>query len=402
MVAVIAFSLFIDYFLYGILLPLTASSRAGLHTEEQMAWLYAAYAASVLLVTPVFGYWGDRAGGRPIMLLGVALAACTAALFALGSSFPILVVARLCQGAASAALWTAGLSLIASRYVEKRTEMIGYAFTGSTAGSVIGPVAGGVLAHAAGYELPFLITGVLLALDAALLVLVLPRQPGARHNKIQSRALLRNKSLVVPALAVMLAAFAVGIMEPLLPVRLARYGLTSERTGLIFTVSTLVYGLSAPVVGRVSNRLSFQKIITLGALAMAATLPLLALFRQAALICLAISLVYIAFAFMLNPASAELGNVVDQAGMTCYSAAYALYNIVYSVGMLAVAAVAPAAARLLGFLGALLCVSAVLLIFIPFLRLSNPPQIAALAPAASPPPAGSGEFPIEYHKENSS
>ena len=126
--------------------------------------------------------------------------------------------------------------------------------------------------------------------------------------------------MVVPALAVALAAFSVGIIEPLLPVRLARYGATLMAIGLIFTISTLVYGISAPVVGRVSERLPIQRVILLGTIAMAATLPLLAVFKGVILVCVALSLVNISFAFMLNPASAELGNAVDRAGMSCYSA----------------------------------------------------------------------------------
>src|SRR5438270_5364432 len=207
MVAVIALSLFIDYFLYGILLPLTAHSAAGLRSEEQMAWLYGAYAVSVLVVTPVFGYLGDRVGGRSIVLCGVALIACATALFAFGANFQILFLARLCQGAASAALWTAGLSLIAAHYVEKRVEMIGYAFTGSTAGSVLGPVAGGLLSNAGGYQLPFLIIGVLLAIEIPLVMLVVPRGPGSQREKLDARVLLLNRSLIAPALAVALAAF---------------------------------------------------------------------------------------------------------------------------------------------------------------------------------------------------
>ena len=371
MVAVIAFSFFIDYFLYGWLLPLAVHSPAGLQKEEQMAWLYGAYALSVLLVTPVFGYLGGGTGGRSIVLVGVMLAACAAAVFALGTNFEALLFARLFQGAASAALWTAGLALIAAHYVEKRVEMIGYAFTGSTAGSLLGPVAGGLLASFGGYALPFSITGLLLAVDAILIILAIPGGLGNSREKFDIRGLLLNRSMIIPALAISLAAFAVGIIEPLLPVRLARDGVTPRTAGLIFTVSTVVYGLSAPIVGRISSRVSINKVMISGAIAMAGTLPLLAVFRQAGLICLAVALVYISFAFMLNPASAELGNVVDRAGLSCYSAIYALYNIVYSVGMLGVAALAPAAASRVGSLGALLCVSALLLLSAPLLLNRN-------------------------------
>jgi MFS family permease len=165
--------------------------------------------------------------------------------------------------------------------------------------------------------------------------------------------------VIVPALAVALAAFSVGIIEPLLPVRLARFGATSMTIGLIFTVSTLVYGLSAPVVGRISERLPIPRVIVIGTFAMAATLPLLAVFRGVVMVCIALCLVNISFAFMLNPASAELANAVDRAGESCYSAVYAVYNICYSIGMLGTAALASTAAHWLSFWGVLLSASAI-------------------------------------------
>jgi MFS family permease len=368
MVAVIAFSFFIDYFLYGIFFPLAPHSPANLHNEHQFALLYGAYAVSVLLVTPVFGYLGDRIGGRATMLYGLALAACATVLFGMASNLSVLLFARLFQGAASAALWTSGLALIAAHYLEKRVEMLGYAFAGGTLGSVLGPIAGGLLFHLGGYKLPYLITGVLAVIAAALIVFLFPGNTAAAQSGTPGiRAVLLNKSVLAAALAVALSAFSIGIIEPLLPVRLARYGATSMAIGLIFTISTLVYGLSAPLVGRVSQRWPIYRVIVLGAIAMAASLPLLAAFKGAVLVCIVLCLANISYAFMLNPASAELGNAVDRAGMTCYSVVYAVYNISYSGGMLATAALASAGTRRLGFWGVLLCTSAILLLSLPLL-----------------------------------
>jgi MFS transporter, DHA1 family, solute carrier family 18 (vesicular amine transporter), member 1/2 len=374
MVAVIAFSLFLDYFLYGLLFPLAAHSPAGLRGEGHLALLYGVYAISVLLVTPVFGYLGDRIGGRSTMMCGAALAVCAVSLLGLAPSLSLLLLGKFCQGAASAALWTSGLALIAENYVEKRVVMLGYAFTGGTFGSVIGPIAGGLLYHAGGYKLPFLTTGVAFAIAAALIARLVPARGIQRNEPVDFLALARNRSLMVPAVAVALAAFSVGIIEPLLPVRLTRYGASSMTIGILFTVSTLVYGLSAPVVGRVSERIPVQNVIVSGTIAMAATLPFLALFKGVILAGITLSLVNISFAFMLNPASAELGNVVDRSGMSSYAAVYAVYNIFYSVGMLSTAALASAAARLLNFWGVLLCASAILLLSIPFLLKAGPPR----------------------------
>ncbi len=374
MVAVVAFSLFLDYFLYGLLFPLVAHSPAGLKGEGHLALLYGAYAISVLLVTPVFGYWGDRIGGRSTMLCGAALAICAISLLGAAPSLSLLLLGKFYQGAASAAFWTSGLALIATNYVEKRVEMLGYAFTGGTFGSGIGPIAGGLLYRAGGYRLPFLITGVAFAIAAALIALLVPGGGMQRNEPLNIRALVLNRSLMVPAVAIALAAFSVGIIGPLLPVRLARYGATSMAIGIIFTVSTSVYGLSAPLVGRVSERIPIQRVIVLGMIAMAATLPFLALFSGVILVGITLSLVNISYAFILNPAAAELGNVVDRSGMSCYSAVYAVYNIFYSIGMLATAALASAAARLLNFWGVLLCASAILLLSVPFLFKAGPPR----------------------------
>jgi MFS transporter, DHA1 family, solute carrier family 18 (vesicular amine transporter), member 1/2 len=379
MVAVIAFCLFLDYFLYGLLFPLAAYSPAGLKGEGHLALLYGVYAISVLLVTPVFGYLGDRIGGRSTMMCGAALAVCAVSLLGLAPNLSLLLLGKFCQGAASAALWTSGLALIAENYVEKRVVMLGYAFTGGTFGSVIGPIAGGLLYHAGGYRLPFLTTGVAFAIAAALIARLVPAGGIQRNEPVDLLALIHNRSLMIPAVAIALAAFSVGIVEPLLPVRLARYGATSMAIGILFTVSTLVYGLSAPIVGRVSERIPIQKVIALGTIAMAATLPFLALFKGVILAGITLSLVNISYAFMLNPASAELGNVVDRSGTSCYTAVYAVYNIFYSIGMLTTAALASAAARLLNFWGVLLCASAILLLSVPFLIKASPSRSVVTA-----------------------
>jgi MFS transporter, DHA1 family, solute carrier family 18 (vesicular amine transporter), member 1/2 len=376
-VGLVAFSLFVDYFLYGIVMPLMSHSPAKVG-EEQLGLLYGAYAISVLVVTPLFGYLGDRIGGRPSMIIGMMLAGCATALFGIAPNFSLSLLARLCQGAASAAVWTAGLALIAENYVEKRVEMMGYAFTGSTAGSALGPLAGGLLYHVGGYQLPFLFTGVLVVSAACLLVLLPPGGKAGRKATVDLRGLLLNKSVAVPALAVALAALAWGIIEPLLPARLGRYGATPKGVGLMFTAAAITYGLSAPVVGWVSARLPFKRVSVLGAIAMASTLPLLSAFREVSLAGLVLCLVSISFAFLLNPASAELGDAVDRAGTSCYSAVYALYNIVYSLGMLSTAALASTAVRFLGFWGVLVGVSAILILSTPLLLLAD-----SSAPAAS-------------------
>lgn len=357
-VGVIAFALFLDYLLYGIAVPLSPSAPGRLN-HEQLGLLYGAYAISVLAVTPVFGYLGDKIGARSTLFWGVVLGFISAVCFSIGSNFLILLLAKLCQGAASAASWTSGLALIAEHYTEKRVEMLGYAFTGSTGGSVLGPLLGGLLHRAFGYSIPFMLAAALFLVEAVFLFL-LPRGRAGSGEPVRWRVLLTNPSILAQAGFVAIAAFAWGIIEPLLPYHLESLGVSVEIVGVLFTISSVIYGLSAPWVGWVSERIAIRTVILLGIISMAILLPLLSVPSQAILIGGTLCLVNVSYAFILNPASAELGNAVERAGMSCYSAVYAIYNISYSIGMIATTALASGAADSFGFRGTLLSVSAVL------------------------------------------
>ena len=376
---VVAYALFMDYFIYGLVVPLMPYTPVGVMSEHEMALLYGSYAAGVLLATPLFGYLGDHLGLRRPMILGVALSAMATLLFWFAPSYPLLIMARMCQGAASAATWTAGLALVATSYPLRRVEMMGYALVGSTAGSIVGPVLGGMLYEFGGFSLPFLITGGLVALDACLRLLLLPAGRAGDGASAPLKSLLTDRAILVPAIAVVLAAFGWGIVEPLLPDQLGGFGAAPASVGLIFTIATIAYGFAAPVVSWTSNRVPIKRVIAGGVVAMAIALPLLGLTTGIVAAGIVLCLLSISFAFTLNPTSAELGNAVDRRGLSCYAAVYAVYNIAYSAGMMATDALASAVAENLGFFNTLLCASGFLLLCVPLLLLKDSAPAAGTA-----------------------
>jgi hypothetical protein len=78
-------------------------------------------------------------------------------------------------------------------------------------------------------------------------------------------------------------------------------------------------------------------------------------------------LLSIAFAILLNPASAELGDAVEARGLTCYGTVYSIYNIAYGIGMMGASSLATALSGHLGFVSIMLCASVMLLLPIPLL-----------------------------------
>src|SRR3954463_11438856 len=102
-IGVVGFALFMDYLIYGLVIPLTPYSPAGIGDGAGLGMLYTGYSAGVLAGTPLFGYLADRIGYRWLMIIGVVLSALTVALFGLAPNFTLMLLGRVLQGAAAAA-----------------------------------------------------------------------------------------------------------------------------------------------------------------------------------------------------------------------------------------------------------------------------------------------------------
>ena len=336
--AVVALALFMDSFLYGLVIPLSPFSGG---PAGAPGMLYAAYAVGLLVAAPFCAQVGERYGYRSLMLAGFVLAAGFFGLSALGRPFLALAGGRAMQGAAAAACWTAGLALMAEHHSSQRARLMGLAMTASTAGSVAGPAVSGWLFAAGGRALPFLVAGGLTAADGCLRFLLLPRRRPHPPADPALGPMLLDPAVLLAVSAVVLAAGGWGILEPLLPAHLAHSGMASPAAvGGMFTAATLAYGMVSPAAGWVAERLALHRTIVLGMAGMAATLPLLAAAQGPVGAAAALCLVSVASAFALVPATAALGQAVDRQGRGSYARVYALYNAAYSIGIMGAGALA--------------------------------------------------------------
>jgi MFS family permease len=379
-IVVVAFALFVDYAVYGLVLPLTPLSPAGISSDEQLSMLAGGYGVGLLLATPFFGIYGDRIGFRWPMVLGAVLLAGATAIFAYAPNFPVMLAGRVLQGFAAAASWTSGLALVGSQYSgDTRVRMMGYVLMGSTGGSVLGPVMGGWLHSIGGYQLPFLAMLALVAVAAVGLFAAVPRGTADPESKKPDLlAIMRDRSVIIPALAVVLAASAWSVLEPLVPSHLGRAGISDPAlVGAVFTISTIVYGCAAPLVSWIVTRAGTSRTLVIGAIGMAVTLPIVALVRSFGLILLVVCVTNVAYALLLNPTSAALGQAVEARGEHCYSIVYAVYNIAYSLGTIGVSMLVATVLPHSNILVVLSVVSGVLLASTPFLWRSRLEAIAS-------------------------
>ncbi|MFZ4831851.1 MFS transporter [Rouxiella sp. Mn2063] len=124
-----------------------------------LQWVVDAYALCLSALILSSGPLGDRFGRKRIWLCGIALFTLGSIVCAIATSLNSLLIGRVIQGIAGAAVIPGALSLITHAFPEEqqRTRAIGIWSSVNALSLVIGPVLGGILVHTTGWPGIFLI-----------------------------------------------------------------------------------------------------------------------------------------------------------------------------------------------------------------------------------------------------
>jgi MFS family permease len=130
------------------------------------AWSISLYVLTLAVTTALYGRIADLVGIRTPLLVGLSLMVGGALVAALAPAFPVLLAARLFQGAGAAAIPTLGMTILALRY-DGALRGLALARLAGTAAAItcLGPLLGGLVNDAFGWRavmaLPVLSTIVL-------------------------------------------------------------------------------------------------------------------------------------------------------------------------------------------------------------------------------------------------
>ena len=166
-------------------LPFALTTRAGVPEEDVQQWvsiLLAAYAAGLVVCSPICGYFADQSDSRRMPFL-LGLFALTGANFMLcfGASITVLLIGRFLQGMAAAVVWAVGFAMAPETVGQERVgEAIGWVSLGVNLGALSGPVLGGVMFSQAGYYAVFGMTFGLLGLDILLRAAMIEKKVALR------------------------------------------------------------------------------------------------------------------------------------------------------------------------------------------------------------------------------
>ena len=159
-------------------------------TSSQLLWIIDIYGFVVAGSLITMGTLGDRIGRRRLLLIGAGAFGIVSLLAAFSTSAGMLIASRALMGVAGATLAPSTLSLIFNMFEDpkQRSIAIGWWIASFSAGSAIGPLAGGVLLEYFWWGSVFLLALPVMALLLVLGPRVLPeyRDPGAGRLDLRS------------------------------------------------------------------------------------------------------------------------------------------------------------------------------------------------------------------------
>lgn len=325
--------IFMDMMIYGLLIPIFPQYAVWFGVDESVVGvIFGLYAAMLLVFSIPMGLLSDRVGRRPLIAGGMLLLALATALFGLSVTVLHLTIARTVQGISAAATWSAGLALIADTCDPARLgEKMGIALSSVGLGTVLGPVAGGLLFEYAGHTATFIIPAVL----AGIIGLIVLAIPVCSTRRERPPLLPRGSLLPLAVCAVVTVAVSgtYGVIDPYLPVHLhAAFSAPPAMIGGIFAVLAVATIIAQPIAGRIYDRYGGSRYLIPGGLLLAGAAIFTAVQAETLLISgVTIFMLGIGLGSALVPVMPILAEIYRNHGSQ--GAAYGIYNTFYSMGL---------------------------------------------------------------------
>ncbi|HTQ15866.1 MFS transporter [Mycobacterium sp.] len=157
---------------------------ADLHTGyAAVVWVTSAYLLGYAVVLLVAGRLGDRFGPKNLYLIGLAVFTVASMWCGLSGSVAMLIAARVVQGVGAGVLTPQTLSTITRIFPPERRG-VATSVWGATAGvaTLVGPLAGGVLVDALGWQWIFFVNVPIGIVGLALAMRLVPALPVQTHQ----------------------------------------------------------------------------------------------------------------------------------------------------------------------------------------------------------------------------
>lgn len=265
-------------------LPLYIQQDFGITDEHQVTtWAGLIFGANFLtagLVSPIWGNLADKYGRKIMILRSGYFMSITVALTGFAGSLWQLLELRLINGLVGGII-PASTALVASSVPKERIGWAqGMLQSFVTAGTIMGPLFGGVLAGRIGFRMIFVITGCLLLLATLVITFTVkenfvpPEKKDRSSLREDFQMIFSSKELPALFFVTVMIQFALFSIVPVLPIYisnllgsdLSRVALWSGSVQAAMGVANV---FAAPRLGQLGDRFGSQKVLLFALLASA-------------------------------------------------------------------------------------------------------------------------------------
>jgi len=268
------------------LLPLVAAADFGLISTVVAGSFLATFAPAKAVANLAAGRWSDRAGRRPVLLLGWLLGVPVPLVVGYAPAWEWIVAANALLGVNQGLCWSMTLNLKLDRVPPaRRGWVLGWNEAGGYLGVAIAAFLGAVVAERVGLRpVPFVLGLVIAAVGLFVSFAFVrdpPRAPGA--GRIQAASLgeafragsWAHRPLATLSLAGLTTNMTDGVAWALVPLALVASGADLAWVGVVTAVYPVTWGLGQLATGRWSDRLGRRPLIVAGLAAQGVAIILL-------------------------------------------------------------------------------------------------------------------------------
>lgn len=233
--------------------------------------IFGATFITAFIMSPIWGRVADRYGFKPVLIingLGIALS-----VFLMGfvTNVETFFLLRLFNGVVTGFIPTSLAFISAQAERHEAGKVLGTLQMGSVAGTLFGPVLGGLLADAFGFQYTFIITAVAVATAALLVLFGIQEQKKEKKKKEVSysrRAIVRSILLHPLMLTIMFVTTLIQIgnfsIQPLLSLYVSHLTEAQEvafLAGLTFSATGVGSFLFSRQWGKLGDRIGYEKVL---------------------------------------------------------------------------------------------------------------------------------------------
>jgi MFS family permease len=233
---------------YSVIVPVTPAIAAATGAGPALIGALVASFPAAMLVGYSLAGQGVRRQRPTVVLAGaLALLALGSLGFVLGNGLPAYFAARLVMGLGSGGLWIAITFATLERFPGREYQGMSRLYAAYSVGGLVGPALGAI----GGVRGPFLAYLALVLLALPLVVAV--GTPPRRRRFEPDRGVLRLPGFWLACAGVLFAILALGLVEGVLPLRVAGR-LDQAQIGWLYVGLALLLAVSAVVAGRLAPR----------------------------------------------------------------------------------------------------------------------------------------------------